>query len=183
MLAAGASLFVITRGSRGAQAWHREAGAIEVAAPAVMVVDAIGAAPSGRTVVRAAGDRANSTKLTCAVNRHRATWRTVICFRLRGVYLRQGWRRSAALHRCRHQIDCAAPHKHASQFLVNSIPALTLRPHDWQLGPRFLNNTRTLHTTVRRTALGHRFTIGTTRNLSPAHPNPGRGNHTTKANS
>lgn len=43
MLAAGASLFVITRGSRGAQAWHREAGAIEVAAPAVMVVDAIGA--------------------------------------------------------------------------------------------------------------------------------------------
>jgi fructokinase len=43
MIAAGANLFVITRGSRGAHAWHREAGAIEVAAPAVRVVDAIGA--------------------------------------------------------------------------------------------------------------------------------------------
>jgi fructokinase len=31
MLAAGAYLFVITPGSRGAQVWHHEAGAVEVA--------------------------------------------------------------------------------------------------------------------------------------------------------
>jgi fructokinase len=37
---------VVTRGIRGAQAWHREAGAIEVQAPAVEVVDTIGAGDS-----------------------------------------------------------------------------------------------------------------------------------------
>jgi fructokinase len=42
----GASLVVVTRGIRGAQAWHREAGAIEVQAPAVNVVDTIGAGDS-----------------------------------------------------------------------------------------------------------------------------------------
>jgi fructokinase len=46
LLAAGASLVVVTRGNRGAQAWHREAGAIEVQAPAVEVVDTIGAGDS-----------------------------------------------------------------------------------------------------------------------------------------
>jgi fructokinase len=46
LLAAGASLVVVTRGVRGAQAWHREAGAIEVQAPAVEVVDTIGAGDS-----------------------------------------------------------------------------------------------------------------------------------------
>jgi fructokinase len=43
---AGASLVVITRGILGAQAWHREAGAIEVEAPRVSVVDTIGAGDS-----------------------------------------------------------------------------------------------------------------------------------------
>jgi fructokinase len=46
LLAAGASLVVVTRGVQGTQAWHREAGAIEVQAPAVKVVDTIGAGDS-----------------------------------------------------------------------------------------------------------------------------------------
>ena len=46
MLARGASLVVITRGTRGAQAWHSRLGAIEVGAPAVKVVDTIGAGDS-----------------------------------------------------------------------------------------------------------------------------------------
>jgi len=43
---AGASLVVVTRGIRGAQAWHQEAGALEVQASAVDVVDTIGAGDS-----------------------------------------------------------------------------------------------------------------------------------------
>jgi fructokinase len=43
---AGASLVVVTRGIRGAQAWHEEAGEIEVQAPTVAVVDTIGAGDS-----------------------------------------------------------------------------------------------------------------------------------------
>ena len=46
MIAAGVSLVVVTRGIRGAQAWHGEAGAIEVKAPSVDVVDTIGAGDS-----------------------------------------------------------------------------------------------------------------------------------------
>lgn len=46
MIAAGASLVVITRGIRGVQAWHREAGSLQVEAPRVTVVDAIGAGDS-----------------------------------------------------------------------------------------------------------------------------------------
>ena len=42
----GASLIVITRGMKGALAWHRRAGAMEVGAPAVDVVDTIGAGDS-----------------------------------------------------------------------------------------------------------------------------------------
>jgi fructokinase len=43
---AGASLVVITRGIKGAQAWHKQAGAVEVEAPIVDVVDSIGAGDS-----------------------------------------------------------------------------------------------------------------------------------------
>src|SRR6202790_3640628 len=43
MVAAGTSLVVVTRGIKGARAWHREAGAVEVEAPTVDVVDTIGA--------------------------------------------------------------------------------------------------------------------------------------------
>jgi fructokinase len=45
-IAAGAGLVVVTRGNKGAVAWHRQAGAIEVAAPVVEVVDTIGAGDS-----------------------------------------------------------------------------------------------------------------------------------------
>jgi fructokinase len=42
----GAGLVVVTRGIKGAQAWHRQAGMIEVEAPTVDVVDTIGAGDS-----------------------------------------------------------------------------------------------------------------------------------------
>ena len=46
LLARGASLIVITRGTKGALGWHGMAGAIEVGAPSVEVVDTIGAGDS-----------------------------------------------------------------------------------------------------------------------------------------
>jgi fructokinase len=46
LIAAGASLVVVTRGIKGAQAWHRDAGPVEVQAPATGVVDTIGAGDS-----------------------------------------------------------------------------------------------------------------------------------------
>lgn len=46
LIAAGTSLVVVTRGIKGAQAWHREAGLVEVQAPAIDVVDTIGAGDS-----------------------------------------------------------------------------------------------------------------------------------------
>jgi fructokinase len=46
LFAAGAGLVVVTRGARGARAWHRQAGAIEVEAPGVDVVDTVGAGDS-----------------------------------------------------------------------------------------------------------------------------------------
>jgi fructokinase len=46
MLAAGASLVVITQGIKGVQAWHGKAGALQVETPKVAVVDTIGAGDS-----------------------------------------------------------------------------------------------------------------------------------------
>jgi fructokinase len=46
LIEAGAGLVVVTRGIKGAQAWHRGVGAVEVRAPAVDVVDSIGAGDS-----------------------------------------------------------------------------------------------------------------------------------------
>ncbi|WP_315838852.1 carbohydrate kinase [Bradyrhizobium prioriisuperbiae] len=46
LLAAGAGLVVVTRGSRGAQAWHKRAGTVDVAAPQVDVADTVGAGDS-----------------------------------------------------------------------------------------------------------------------------------------
>ncbi|SCM71370.1 Sugar kinase, ribokinase [uncultured Pleomorphomonas sp.] len=43
LLADGAALVIVTRGADGVIAWHRTAGRVEVAAPAVKVVDTIGA--------------------------------------------------------------------------------------------------------------------------------------------
>ncbi len=45
-IAAGTSLVVVTRGGKGAQAWHRETGLVEVDAPTIDVVDTIGAGDS-----------------------------------------------------------------------------------------------------------------------------------------
>jgi fructokinase len=46
LIAAGASLVVVTRGAQGAEAWHKQAGSVAVAAPAGPVVDTIGAGDS-----------------------------------------------------------------------------------------------------------------------------------------
>ena len=46
LLGAGTSLVVVTRGIKGALAWHKEAGVVEVEAPIVNVVDTIGAGDS-----------------------------------------------------------------------------------------------------------------------------------------
>jgi fructokinase len=46
LIASGASLVVITRGERGALAWHRKAGLVEMAAPQVAVIDSVGAGDS-----------------------------------------------------------------------------------------------------------------------------------------
>jgi fructokinase len=45
-LATGASLVVITRGNKGARAWHKTAGTVDVLAPAIDVVDTVGAGDS-----------------------------------------------------------------------------------------------------------------------------------------
>ena len=46
LIAAGTSLVVVTRGIKGAQAWHRAAGHVQVDAPTIDVVDTIGAGDS-----------------------------------------------------------------------------------------------------------------------------------------
>lgn len=46
LMEAGASLVVVTRGIRGAQAWHKKAGQVEVEAPTVDVMDTVGAGDS-----------------------------------------------------------------------------------------------------------------------------------------
>jgi len=46
LLDAGTSLVVITRGTKGAEAWHCQAGLVDVTAPAVDVVDTVGAGDS-----------------------------------------------------------------------------------------------------------------------------------------
>lgn len=42
-LAAGAALYIVTRGAKGVLAWHRNTGLVEVGAPKTEVVDTIGA--------------------------------------------------------------------------------------------------------------------------------------------
>jgi fructokinase len=46
LLGAGTSLVVITRGTKGAEAWHSQVGLVDVTAPAVHVVDTVGAGDS-----------------------------------------------------------------------------------------------------------------------------------------
>jgi fructokinase len=46
LLDAGKSLVIVTRGTKGALAWHGAAGAVEIASPAVDIIDTIGAGDS-----------------------------------------------------------------------------------------------------------------------------------------
>jgi fructokinase len=46
LIAAGTSLVVVTRGIKGAQAWHRTAGPVQIEAPVIKVVDTVGAGDS-----------------------------------------------------------------------------------------------------------------------------------------
>ncbi|MBV9529720.1 MAG: carbohydrate kinase [Bradyrhizobium sp.] len=46
LLARGLGLFVVTRGTKGVQAWHQKTGSIKVEAPAIKVADTIGAGDS-----------------------------------------------------------------------------------------------------------------------------------------
>ena len=46
LIAGGTGLVVVTRGIKGAQAWHRAAGQVQIEAPAAHVVDTIGAGDS-----------------------------------------------------------------------------------------------------------------------------------------
>ena len=46
LIAAGTSLVVVTRGIKGVQAWHRAAGPVQIEAPAIDMVDTIGAGDS-----------------------------------------------------------------------------------------------------------------------------------------
>jgi fructokinase len=64
LLARGASLFVVTRGESGVQAWHHNAGMIEVEAPAVEVVDTIGAGDSFQAALLVALARLNRIERT-----------------------------------------------------------------------------------------------------------------------
>jgi fructokinase len=54
LFAEGATLFVVTRGTDGAEAWHRKAGFIKAEAPAIKVVDTIGAGDSFQAALLAA---------------------------------------------------------------------------------------------------------------------------------
>jgi fructokinase len=57
MLARGSSLIVITRGDKGALAWHARAGAVDVGVAAADVVDTIGAGDSFQAALLAALQR------------------------------------------------------------------------------------------------------------------------------
>jgi fructokinase len=54
LFAQGATLFVVTRGTDGAEAWHRRAGFIKAEAPKIRVVDTIGAGDSFQAALLAA---------------------------------------------------------------------------------------------------------------------------------
>jgi len=62
LLSQGASLVVVTRGQRGAFAWHCSAGMIQAIAPVVQVVDTIGAGDSFQAALLAALCRSGASE-------------------------------------------------------------------------------------------------------------------------
>ena len=103
LIAAGASLVVVTRGIKGAQAWHRAAGLVEVEAPTI----GCGGYHRGRrqlssrVVVRVARHRTDQAR-SAGANEFRRAWSgVVVCVDLRGRHMRTRRRRSAAPIRCR----------------------------------------------------------------------------------
>jgi fructokinase len=54
LFAQGVTLFVVTRGTDGAEAWHRNAGVVKADAPSIDVVDTIGAGDSFQAALLAA---------------------------------------------------------------------------------------------------------------------------------
>ena len=105
MLAAGASLVIITRGVAGPRPGTSGAGAIEVETPQVEVVDTIGAGDSFQAALlfalHAMG-RIAARPLT-QIERGRTSPRAVFRGHLRGHHLRARRRRSAAWRGCRRQ--------------------------------------------------------------------------------
>ena len=97
LIAAGASLVVVTRGINGAQAWHRGAGLVKVEAPTIGVVDTIGAGDSfqAASVVRFARDRTDQERSAGAIEFRRAWSGVVVCVDLRGLHMRARWSRSS----------------------------------------------------------------------------------------
>ncbi len=69
LIEGGASLVVVTRGVQGAQAWHRVAGAVEVEAPTVNVVDTIGAGDSFQAALLFAFDPPRQSEVGAELSR------------------------------------------------------------------------------------------------------------------
>ena len=101
LLARGASLIVITRGAKGVLAWHSKAGAVEVEAPAVEVVDTIGAGDSFHAALlfarREQGCLERVRLQAVSANELRA--RAVLCLRMRCNHLHPHRRGSAPRQR------------------------------------------------------------------------------------
>jgi len=97
LIASGASLVVVTRGIKGAQAWHGEAGLVEVQAPAIDVVDTIGAGDSFKPrCCLPARHRTDQDKCAGANEFRRASSGAVIRVDVRGLHMWARRGRSAA---------------------------------------------------------------------------------------
>jgi fructokinase len=131
LIRAGASLVVITRGIKGAQAWHAEAGAVELHAPTVDVVDTIGAGDSFQAALLFTQDRTDRHESPDADEFGRTWSRGVICVSMRCFHMRARRCRSAATIRCgrgivpssgtRTDIESLAGHRAEFIFAVLNI--------------------------------------------------------------
>jgi fructokinase len=96
LFAADTKLFIVTRGVRGAQAWHERAGVIDVETPQVEVVDTIGAGDSFRqdfwSLCAPGPDHGEAARRD---DRGRTPSRGRPCNQVRGFHLRSARRRSS----------------------------------------------------------------------------------------